>query len=207
MVKIYGFKQSFNTSKVLYTAEEIGLDYEYINFDGAKGEHKSPEHELRHPLCKTPTLEDEGRHLFESATICKYMAEKANSPLLPKDLWDKSLVDQWMNFNALHTGRWIATIAFEKLLKAKFNMGPVNEVAVKEAEGFLQNQLPVLDNQLGKGKFYLGDQITIADTFSFAYMEIINMIGINISDYKNLSRWMSEMSERPAILKVKELAK
>lgn len=205
MTKIYGFKQSFNTTKVLYTAEEIGMEYEYINFDGAKGEHRSPEHKLRHPLCKTPTLEDNGKHLFESATICKYLAEKENSPLLPKDLWEKSIVDQWMNFNALHPGRWIATLAFEKLLKPKYNMGPSNEEVIKEAEGFLQQQLPILNEQFGKGRFYLEDQITIADTFSFAYLEILNMVGINYSDYENLSRWIQEMSERPAILKVKAL--
>jgi len=50
-----------------------------------------------------------------------------DSPLYPKDNWDQGTTDQWMQFVALHPGRWIATLAFEKVVKKMFNMGGPNE--------------------------------------------------------------------------------
>ena len=62
MYNIHGFNLSFNTWKVLYVAEELGVEYEYTALDPMKGEHKSAEHMKRHPLGKTPTLDHDGRY-------------------------------------------------------------------------------------------------------------------------------------------------
>ena len=86
MLKIYGF-QSFNTLKVLLTAEELSLSYDFISLDLTKGEHKTPEHMKRHPLGKVPVIEHDGRHLFESNSICRYLASIDNKKLYPEEIW------------------------------------------------------------------------------------------------------------------------
>ena len=80
MIKIYGFK-TFNLDKVLLTAEELKLDYDYIQLSPANGEHKSPEHLQRHPLGEIPAIEHNGKMLFESNAICRYLAVLKESSL------------------------------------------------------------------------------------------------------------------------------
>ena len=43
MLKIYGNK-TFNAVKAVLTAEELGIDYEYVLVDFKAGEHKSKEY-------------------------------------------------------------------------------------------------------------------------------------------------------------------
>lgn len=59
MMKIYGFA-TCNVTKVILTAQESGLPYEYVVLDPGKSEQKSPEHLQRYPMGKVPVLEREG---------------------------------------------------------------------------------------------------------------------------------------------------
>lgn len=95
MYDFHGFNLSFNTTKVLYVAEELGVEYRYTALDPSKGEHKTPEHLKRHPMGKTPTLNHDGNCLFESSTICRYLASVENSPLYPTpDFYRCAVIDE-----------------------------------------------------------------------------------------------------------------
>ncbi|MCF7982099.1 MAG: glutathione S-transferase N-terminal domain-containing protein, partial [Pseudomonadales bacterium] len=131
-MKIYGFP-TFNLTKVLLTAEELGLDYDYIALDPAKGEHKTPEHLQRHPLGKVPVLEHEGDYLYESAAICRYLSRISDSRLYSGDAKAKAKIDQWIDFGSLHIGKWLASYFFEEIIKTKFYGGSVDHALLAEA--------------------------------------------------------------------------
>ena len=68
MYTIYGYS-TFNPLKVVITAEELGIAYQYRYVDLAKRENLEPEHMARHPFGKVPVLEHNGEFIHESAAI------------------------------------------------------------------------------------------------------------------------------------------
>lgn len=204
MYHIHGMSLSFNTTKVIYVAEELGVDFKYTVVDLSKGENKSPEHMARHPLGKLPTLDHDGKKLFESAAICQYMAAAEKSPLLPTDIYQRALVDQWMNYMSIHLGRWIGSLLFERYVRKAFGMGEINKDAEKEALGFIEQQMAVVDKQLAANKFIAGDALTIADPHAFAYIETAPMCELSLEPYPNVQRWLDTYAARPAANRAQE---
>ncbi len=205
MYHIHGLSISSNTTKTIYVAEELGVDYQYVSMDMSKGEHKTPEHMARHPLGKLPTLTHNGESIFESGAICRYMASAENSSMYPATgNIERARVDQWMDFFTCHLGRWLNSFAFEKVAKVKFGFGEPNPAAIEEAEEFIQQQMPAVEAHLGHGEFFLGDHLSIADPFAFAYMEMAEMGEVALSDYANVSRWYEDYKARESVGRAKK---
>lgn len=195
-MKIYGFP-TFNVTKVLFTAEELGLDYEYVALNPAQQEHKLPEHISRHPLGKVPALEHEGNYLFESAAICRYLAVVADSPMYGGSPLARAVIDEWVDMTGHHVGRWLAVHFFEEIVKPQIMERPGNQKAVAEAKRFLDMQLPAFDKRLGESNYLAGEQISIADTLGASFFTVTDRTSASIEAYPNLSRWYRELSSRP----------
>lgn len=200
MYQIRGLGLSSNTTKALYVAEELGLEYQFINVNLQEGEHKTPEHLERHPLGKLPTLSIGEKHLFESGAICRYFAEKEGQHLYPgDDPYQRALVDQWMNFFTCHPGRHINTYSFETVAKKLFGMGEPNIDAVNEAKNFIDAQLPVVEQHLNQSAYLAGDELSIADLYAFAYMENAEVGGISMEPYPAISAWYEKLKNRDSV--------
>ena len=200
MYTIHGFNLSFNTWKVLYVAEELGIAYEYTALDPMKGEHKSAEHMKRHPMGKTPTLDHEGRYLFESGAICRYLGTVENSALYaPRDPYQRALIDQWMDFFSCHLGRWLGTLLFERVFREQFGMGHKNLESEKEALGFIEQQIACVNDQLATRPFVAGETLTLADPFAFAYVETCDMSEYSLEPYPNVAKWFGRYRRCDAV--------
>lgn len=205
MYQIHGFSMSSNTAKTIYVAEALGVDYQYITLDLMKGEHKTPEHFKRHPLGKTPTLTHDDKTLFESGAICRYLASEENSDLYPlNDNFKRCQIDQWMDFFTIHLGRWVTTYAFELVAKEKFGMGEPNQEVMKEALGFIEQQMQAVDQHLANNRYFLGDQLTIADLFAFAYMENAEMANLSLTQYPHVSKWYEDLKASDIVQRGKQ---
>jgi glutathione S-transferase len=98
MITLYSFPQS-RSLRAAWTLEELGLEYQCRHVALDKGEGQTAEHLARHPDGKVPAIEDDDVHLFESAPICRYLAEKyGDGTLLPGDPAARAQVDQWLSF-------------------------------------------------------------------------------------------------------------
>ncbi len=205
MFQIRGINISSNTTKVVYVAEELGIDYEFIAMDFTKGEHKSPDHLQRHPIGKLPTLTHDGRHLFESGAICRYLANLSNPALYGgSDHYSRALVDQWMNFFTCHVGKHFSSYAFESVAKEKYGFGTRNEAAEKEALGFIDQQLPCVNARLEQNTFLAGDVLTIADLYAFAYSENAEMANLPLDAYPAFAKWYGAIKARDSVRNAKK---
>lgn len=200
MYHIHGFNLSFNTTKVLYVAEELGIEYTYTGLDAMKGEHKAPDHMKRHPLGKTPTLDHDGKYLFESAAICRYLASTEGSTLYPaEDAYHRALIDQWMDFFAAHPGRWLGTLLFERVFREQFGMGEKKQDVEEEALGFLEEQMACVNDHLSSNTFLAGNELSIADPFAFAYVETCGMSGFSLDAYPHIKQWCEGYGSRASV--------
>ncbi len=205
MYQIHGINFSSNTTKCVFTAEELGIEYEYINLDLSKGEHKSPEHMARHPLGKLPTLTHSGQSIFESGAICRYLGSVENSDMYPMDdHLARARIDQWMDFFSNHVGRWLNTYTFETVAKVKYGFGTPNQDTIDEAAGFLDQQMPAVETHLTSCRYFLGDKLTIADPFAFAYMEMAELGQVPMANYPNLEKWVENYKGRNSVSRAKK---
>jgi glutathione S-transferase len=101
MLRILGKASSINVRKVLWTCAEIGLAYERQDYGSGFAPTDTPHFLARNPNGLVPVIEDEAGVLWESNTICRYLAAKAGrTDLLPTDPRGRAMVEQWMDWQA-----------------------------------------------------------------------------------------------------------
>lgn len=197
-MKIYSFA-TFNLTKLLLTAEELGIPYELHLLDPMKGEHKTPEHLARHPLGKVPAVEINGQYYFESNSICRLMAELNGNRLYGNSPEEHAHINEWVDMIGYHIGRWLTVYFFEELVKPILMKGqPPNEAALKEAGDFLKQQLPALEQALSTHPFITGDKITIADTIGFSMLDIAEYTSADLSACPHIRQWYNAIKARPS---------
>ena len=188
MLTIYGADLSAPANKVRMTANALGLEYQYIRISIKDGENRTEEYLKKHPAGKVPVIDDDGFVLFESDAIIKYLAVKHESPLYPINLRERALVDQWMDFIAIHVGGAMGRVVFNRVF-ATFAGVPVDERSIKDVMKFLNRFLPIIDRHLSKGLFLAGDQFTLADIALLSTIDPAEVADVNISSYDRIAKW------------------
>lgn len=198
MYTIYGYS-TFNPLKVVITAEELGIDYAYKYVDLGKRENLEPAHKARHPFSKVPVLEHHGEFIHESAAICRYLANMHNKRLYSANALQAARIDALMDVMSIHIGRWLSVYFWEELIAPRFLSRVANPAALEEAKGWLDKQLPYLDDLLARNSWLCGSEPSIADCFTFAYLTISDNTSISLDPYPNLVKWYQAMHTRPAV--------
>ena len=94
-MKLLGRKTSGNVQKVLFLLEELKLPYEREDYGRQFNNTQTPDYLRLNPNAKVPTLVDGKLVIWESNTILRYLAAKANSSLLPADPAARTHVERW----------------------------------------------------------------------------------------------------------------
>lgn len=194
MLKIYGSDLSAPSNKVRFVANALELKYEYVFVNLRAGEHQKPEFLKLNPVGKIPTIDDDGFYLFESNAIIRYLCEKNNSPLYPKGLKDRAIVEQWLDFGSMHVGAAFSKVMYNRVF-APIRKIAVDENSIKEGLSFLERFLPVVDSQLGKNLYLAGKNLTIADFNLLALLDPAEIADIDLSKYKNLTAWRGKLKQ------------
>src|SRR5262249_61890271 len=148
----------------------IPVDMEVV--DILKGEHYEPAYSKINPNHLIPMLDDDGFRLTESATILRYLADKAGSSAYPKDPKQRAKVDEVMDwFNSNFYRDWGYGLIYPQLFPHLKREDPkVQEAVVAWGKDKSMAWLQVLnDHWIGPdAKFLCGDQLTVADPFGAA---------------------------------------
>lgn len=84
MLTILGKRSSINVRKVLWTCEEAGLEYQQEDYGSGFQPIDTAEFRALNPNALVPVLLDDDFVLWESNSICRYLARKAGrEDLLP----------------------------------------------------------------------------------------------------------------------------
>lgn len=162
MLKILGKPSSINVRKVLWTCAEIGIPFELEPW-GEPGKPLSTPQFLRlNPNAQVPVIQDEGGTLWESNTICRYLAGKhQRHDLLPQEPLARAHVEKWMDWQAtdLNTA-W--RYAFMALVRKSATFA--DPAAIETSAAAWNHAMAVLDARLAVTGAYLnGDGFSLAD--------------------------------------------
>jgi glutathione S-transferase len=99
MLKILGRVSSINVRKVLWTCTEIGLPFEREDWGIGFKPTRDPAFTALNPNALVPVAIDGEFVLWESNTICRWLAaEHGRSDLLPTPPRERALVERWMDW-------------------------------------------------------------------------------------------------------------
>ena len=184
-----------NGKKISIMLEEIGYEYKVINIDLNKGDQFKPEFKKISPLSKIPVIidQDNNKNIFESGAILMYLAEQSGKFY---DTKDRLEINQWLMAQMGYVGPMLGQHhQFHHYNPGKSQFG--EERYFKITKRIYEE----LDERLSKSKFLAGENYTIADIGTFPWIARHEWHDIGLKNYKNLTRWYVEISEREAVKK------
>ena len=176
--------------------EEIGFDYKVTKLDLSQGDQFKTEFKKISPFSKIPAIIDisnNNQAVFESGAILIYLAERSGKFY---DQENKINIDQWLMAQMSLVGPFIGQYHYFY----KFNKG-LSNVGEKRYFEITKSIYEVLEKRLIKNKYLAGENYSIADIATWPWMARHEWHDIGIKNYRNLSRWYSEISERDAVVK------
>ena len=206
-MKLYYHPVSTSSRPVLLLAADnnIALDYEVV--DLFTGVHLQSAFTGINASQQVPALDDEGFILTESSAILKYLAEKAGSPAYPKDLKQRARINETMDW--FNTGMYRDVgygLVYPQCLPAYKREDPVVQKATLAwGRERARRWLGILDQDIiGSRTFVSGNEISVADYLGIGILSLGEVVHLDYSEWKNVSRWIATMKARPSWQKVNE---
>jgi glutathione S-transferase len=182
MLKLLGKSSSINVRKVLWACAEMQLEIEHEEWGSGFRPTHTPEFLALNPNAMVPVILDGSFVLWESNTICRYLAgRQGRHDLLPAAPAERAHVEQWMDWQATELNN-----AWRYAFMALVRKSPAHTDAQAIAAGVAEwnRHMGILDAQLARtGAFAVGETFTLADI----------VLGLSAN------RWLMTPMERPAL--------
>ncbi|MFU6377111.1 glutathione S-transferase family protein [Metapseudomonas otitidis] len=193
MYKVYGDVISGNCYKVKLILELLGQPYQWVPVDILKGETQSEAFLALNPNGKIPVLElEDGTTLWESNAILNFLAE--GSDLLPTEPRLRTQVLQWQFFEQYSHEPYVAVARFIKRYQG-MPAERADEYQVCLVRGY--KALRVMEQQLSRTPYLVGDAYSIADIALYAYTHVAEEGGFDLSGFPAIQAWMARVAAHP----------
>jgi glutathione S-transferase len=180
MISILGKSSSINVRKVLWLCVELGLDCTQEEWGAGHLSTQQARFLALNPNAMVPVLVDGDFVLWESNSICRYLAARQQRfDLLPASARERARVEQWMDWQATELNNsW--RYAFMGLVR----QSPEHRDPVQLAAGVAgwNRHMRILEGQLqATGGYGAGQDFSLADI----------VLGLSVH------RWSAAPMERP----------
>lgn len=186
-MKIYGDSISGNCQKVVWTADSLGLSYDWIEVDIMKGESRTPTFLAMNPAGQVPVVVlDDGRALSQSNAIILHLAE--GSALIPGDAYDRACMLEWMFWEQYSHEPYVAVARFQVMYQGR----PVADLEPRLVERGMA-ALHRLEEGLSGSSFLVGEQLSLADVALVAYTRMAGEGGFELANYPRVTAWIAKV--------------
>ena len=161
-MKVLGRASSINVRKVLWTLDELGLAHEREDWGMGFAPTDRPDFLALNPNGLVPVLIDDQGPLWESNTICRYLAHRhGDGALLPADPRGRARVEQWMDWQATElNGAW----RYAFLALARKTPGFDDPASIEASATAWNRAMGILERQLATtGAYAAGERFSLAD--------------------------------------------
>jgi GST-like protein len=189
-----------NGKKISIMLEEIGYEYKVTKVDLDNKDQFKPEFIKISPFSKIPVIidHDNNESVFESGAILMYLGEKSEKFY---DKEDRLKINQWLMAQMGTIGPMIGQHhQFHHYNPGKSEFGEERYFMITK------RIYQELENRLKDSKFLAGKKYTIADIATWPWLARHEWHDIGLKDYKHLSRWYLEISNRDAVIKGYDLS-
>jgi glutathione S-transferase len=192
---LYDMALSPNAKRARIGLAETGAPFEKREVNLLAGQQKTPEYRRVHPLGRIPALDDGGVVVWESGAILLYLADRfPEAGLMPRPLAERGQVYQWLTFGETNIHAYMGPMGFQMLRKAPEAR---DQGILDRGRKRMPEVLAVLDRQLA-GKEYVVGAFSIADCACAPWLDTAPALGIDLTPYANVERWLGRMRARPS---------
>ncbi len=203
-MKLYSHATAPNPRRVNVYIIEKNLEIETVKVDMQAGEHKAPEFLAKNLNGQIPVLElDDGSHLSESVSICRYLEALNPEPALfgttPAEM---GRIDMHMRRIELMLGRnvstsWVNGPVVARIAKGRFKQIPEAKL---QSDDNVRAYYKRLDAELAARRMIAGDTYTMADIIAMCVIDFAEqLVALSPDDQLlNLARWRNEVGKRPS---------
>ena len=201
MINIYGSPRS-SSGRCFWCLEEIGEIYDAKPLNFKEKEHKSPAYLKINPNGKAPTLTDDDFVIWESIAINFYLAETYKPELLGLDNKQHGLVQQWSLWGIAELQPPIINTFIQLIFVPEERR---DNGIIEKAMAKIPGLLKVLNDALEGKNYLVGNDFTLADLNVASIATLCSEIKFDLTSYKNIQAWLTQISERPAFKKYQKL--
>ena len=203
-LQIWGRMSSINVKKAVWTAQELGLDFERHEAGGVHGVVKTPAYIALNPNSQIPVIEDGDYVLWESNVITRYLSAK-HSPgnLYPTDLQERFDAERWMEWQqtmvnpASRNGFW-------HLIRLPADQR--DPALIAQSNAAVELLMAILDAHLATRNFMVGERFTMADIPLGCEVQRWFALPQAREKRPNIERWFATLLARPTAKGVLDLA-
>jgi glutathione S-transferase len=179
-----------------WVLEELGVPYELVRLDPAKGETRTAEHLARHPLGHVPVLDDGGVLLFESAAICLHLADRFPDGGLapPPGTPERGRLYQWAFFAMTEIEPALVALEAEHRKPA----GGADEGAVEAARARFGSAAGALERALAGRTWLVGSSFSVADVVCGATLLWARGMKL-VAGLPAVEAYVGRLRDRPAL--------
>ena len=190
-----------NGVKISIMLEEIGFEFKITKIDISKEEQFKPDFKKISPFSKIPVIIDHSnkQSIFESGAILIYLGEKSNKFY---NIKERNIINQWLMGQMGYVGPMLGQhhqFHHYNPGKSKFAEARYFKIAQKIYEE--------LNERLLVTKYLAGENYTIADIATWPWIARHDWHDIGLKNYKNLTRWYLDISNRDAVIKGYDILK
>ncbi|WP_413711487.1 glutathione S-transferase family protein [Rhizobium sp. Rhizsp82] len=198
-MKLYHFPLSGHAHRAVLFLSLLGVKAELIEVDIPNGEHKSPEYLKINPFGQVPVLDDDGVIVNDSTAILVYVAKKlGRKDWLPDDLPSVAKVQKWLAVAAGEIAYGPAAARLITVFGANFRP----EEVIARAHRILT----LIDAELEKHRFIIGDRPTIADIALYSYIVNAPEGNVDLTPYQEVRSWLARIEALPGFVEFRKTA-
>ncbi|MCO5064611.1 MAG: glutathione S-transferase family protein [Rhizobiaceae bacterium] len=211
MLTLWGRPNSGCTQRVLWSLEEAKVPYNLILASGIMGPEghistgakpygvvDTPEYLAMNPNGVVPTIKEGDFTLWESLAVVSYVALNHAPDLYGNDLSRFTRAVQWGAWSNQHFDPSMYVFVFHLVRLAEEQRDPV---LVEEARKTFIKKLRILETELAKSDYLLGDTFSIADILVAPSVHRWFLFDLERPAMPVLEAWHARLAERPAFQK------
>jgi glutathione S-transferase len=195
MIKIWGRATSSNVQKVLWCCAELGIAFDRVDLGGPFGGNQDPEYRALNPNGLVPTVRDGDLVLWESNTICRYLAAtRAGERLLPAAPAARALVERWMDWQLSAVGPPMGALLYG-LVRTRPEQR--DHAAIEAARRTALAAWTIVEEALGDRPWLAGSTLSLAEIALGTLVYRWHALPLERPALSNLKTWYERMRERP----------
>lgn len=169
------------------------------------GELRSEAHLARHPLGKMPALEWDGRHLYETQAILRYLDDTIEgASLVPAGVDDRARMNQVIGICECYLfPECVRIVAFQRVVGPAIVPGfETDESAIAAAMPRSIEIVGELSRLLGEREWFGGEHLSLADLMIGPQLEFLSRTpewSQLTLGRENLVFWLARMEARPSM--------
>ena len=216
IVHLWGRISSISVRKVVWAAQELGLDFQRTDAGAGYGLTTTPEYQRKNPNGLVPLLEDGDFVLWESNAIVRYLCARYGAELnfYPTELEARFDAERWMDWQQTTFNR-AGGQAFLQLVRTAPELRDAE--VIRQSVAATEPLLALLNTHLASRAYIGGEAFGMADIplgcemhrwwgMRGVQFEACGVERQELQSFPHVQRWFDLLLQRPASRGVLDIA-